>query len=146
MEVEDEVESRKKLDEQRKRLQRQLRELEKFTCMPQDMQSKLKDDWQQQLQEIEQRRNDLLLEHQRAQKRSQKIQSIQHKKKHVQKETAAAGKEMRKIREDITLKEERFRLLSDMVGRRRKKRQQRVANSRLLLGDDVGADSRLGSE
>ena len=114
--------------------------------MPQDMQSKLKDDRQQQLQEIEHRRNDLLLKHQRVQKRSQKIQSIQDKKKNTQKETAAAGEEMRKIREDITPKEERFRLLSDKVGRRRKKRQQRVASSRLLLGDDVGADSRLGRE
>ena len=80
MEVEDEVESRKKLDEQRKRLQVQLREVERFTDAPKEIQSSLKGILQQQLQEVEQRRNDLLPEHQRAQKKSQKIQSIQDKK------------------------------------------------------------------
>ena len=45
---------------------------------------------QQQLQEVGQRRNYLLLVHQRVQMRSRKIQSIQDKKKKMQKETAAA--------------------------------------------------------
>ena len=79
MDCEEEVENKKKLDEQRKRLQKQLRDLEKFTCMPQDIQSKLKETWQLELQDIEQKRNDLVSEHQhqRAQKRSQNIRSIQ---------------------------------------------------------------------
>ena len=38
-----EVENKRKLDEQRRRLQKQLRDLDKFTCMPQDIQSKLKE-------------------------------------------------------------------------------------------------------
>ena len=60
MDCEEEVLNRKKLDEQRKRLQKQLRDLEKFACMPQDIQSRRKEEWQQQLQDIEQKRNDLL--------------------------------------------------------------------------------------
>ena len=101
MDVEDAIESRKKLDEQRKRLQRQLREVERFTDVPQEVQSSIKDNLQQQ--------------HQRAQKRSQQIQNIQEKQSNVQKETAAAREEMRKIREEITQKEERLLLLSDKV-------------------------------
>ena len=49
MEVEDEVESRKKLDEQRNRLQRQLREVERYTGMSQEVQSSFKEHLQQQL-------------------------------------------------------------------------------------------------
>ena len=48
MEAEDEVESRKKMDEQRKRLQRQLRVFEKHTDLPQDVQGSLKERWQRQ--------------------------------------------------------------------------------------------------
>ena len=73
---------------------------------------------QHQLQEVEKRRNDLMPEHQRVQKRSQKIQSIQDKRKHMQKESLAAREEMRKIREEIDWKEERFRLLSDKVDKK----------------------------
>ena len=53
MGVEDEVESRKKLDEQMRRPQRQLREVERFTDVPQEVQSSLKEILQQQLQEKE---------------------------------------------------------------------------------------------
>ena len=81
--------------------------------MSQEVPSVIKESLQQQLQEVEQRRNDLLLEHQRAQKRSQKIQSIQDKRKNMQKETAATREEMRKIRKEIMQKAERFLLLSD---------------------------------
>ena len=48
--------------------------------MPQHIQSWLKEEWQQQFQYFEQQRNDLLLEHQRMQKRSPKLQSLQDKK------------------------------------------------------------------
>ena len=74
MDCGEEVQNRKKLDEQRGMPQRQLRELEKFTDAPQDVQS-LKENLQQKLQDVVQKRNDLLPEHQRVQKRSQKIQS-----------------------------------------------------------------------
>ena len=42
MDCEEEVENRKKLDEQRRTQQWQLRELEKFTDVPQDFQSSFK--------------------------------------------------------------------------------------------------------
>ena len=53
------------------------------------------------------------------QKRSQKKQRIQDDKKNIQRETAAAQDEMRKIRGQINQKEERFRLLSDKVDKNR---------------------------
>ena len=53
------------------------------------------------------------------QNRSQKIQRIQDNKKNMQRETAAAQDEMRKIRGQINQKEERFRLLSDKVDKNR---------------------------
>ena len=115
MDCEEEVENRKKLGEQRKWLQKQLRDLEKFTCMPQDIQSRLKEEWQQQLQDIEQKRNDLLPEHQRVQKRSQKIQSIQDKKRNMLKETVAAEEDMRKVRAEVNERELRFHQLSRKV-------------------------------
>ena len=46
-----EVDSNKKLDQKKKELQKQLRDLEKLTFVPQDMQSRLKEEWQQQLQD-----------------------------------------------------------------------------------------------
>ena len=48
-----------------------------------------------------------MTEHQKFQKRSQKIQSIQDKRKHLQKENAAAEGEMRKQRDEVKQKEER---------------------------------------
>ena len=116
MEMEDEVEGRTKWDEQRKRLQRQLREVERFTDVPQEAHSSLKENLQLL---VDQRRNDLLLEHQRVQKRSHKKQSNpgQEEEHKMQRETAAAREEMRKIREDIILKEERILLLSDKVAK-----------------------------
>ena len=83
------AESRKKLDEQRKRLQRQLRDVERLTDLPQETQSGIKENLQRQLHEFVQKRHDLLPEHQRVQKRSQEIQE-----KH-------AEDEMRKIGEEI---------------------------------------------
>ena len=52
----------------------------------------LKEKWQQELQDIEQRRNDLLPEHQQTQKRSQKLQSLKKKQKEaVQEELGPVG-------------------------------------------------------
>ena len=85
--------------------------------MSQEVPSSIKESLQQQLQEVEQRRNDLLPEHQRVQKRSQKIQSIQDKRKNMQKETAATREDMRKIRKEIMQKKERFHLLLDRAAK-----------------------------
>ena len=85
MDFEDEIESRKKLNEQRKKLQKELRDVEKLSCVSQ-------------LQEVQQRRHDLMPEHQRVQKRPQNVQCIQYKKRNLQNESTAAKEEMRKIR------------------------------------------------
>ena len=54
-------------------------------------------------------------EHQKVQERSQKIKSIQGKRRNMQKESAAAQEEMLKISEEIDRNEEGFRQLSDKV-------------------------------
>ena len=66
MDLEGEVESRKKLDEQRRKLQKEQRDVEKFSCVPKEFQEGLKSNLQQ-LQEVEQRRHDLMPEHQKVQ-------------------------------------------------------------------------------
>ena len=63
MEVDEEVDS-KKLDQRKKELPTQLRDIEKFTDVPQEVGDVLSEKWQQELQDIVQRRNDLLPEHQ----------------------------------------------------------------------------------
>ena len=65
------------------------------------------------------RRNDLMPEHQKVQKRTQKIPSLQDKGRNLQQECLAAKEEMRKFREEIDWKEGRFRLLSDKVDKNR---------------------------
>ena len=50
--------------------------------MPQAVRDMVKSG-QQELQDIEERRNDLLLEHQKMQERSQKLQSLQDRKEAV---------------------------------------------------------------
>ena len=49
-----------------------------------------------------------MLEHQKFQKWSQKIQSIQDKRKHMQKENVAAEEDVRKLRDEVKQKEERY--------------------------------------
>ena len=82
--LEDEVESCKKLDEQIGKLQKKLRDIEKFSCLPKEFYENLESNVQQQLQEVEQRRHDLMPKHQKVQKRSQKIQNIQDKRRTLQ--------------------------------------------------------------
>ena len=60
MEVEEEVEDKKKLDEQKRRLQKQLREIEKFTDMDQIFGHSQKEKCKERLLEIEEKRNELL--------------------------------------------------------------------------------------
>ena len=68
MDLEAEVESLKKLDAQRRKLQNELLDIEKFPCVPKEFQENLKSNLQQQLQEVEQRTHDLMPEHQSAPK------------------------------------------------------------------------------
>ena len=70
MEVEVETDCKKKLNEHKKSLQRQLRDTEKFSSM--DPVLSREEISEEELQEIERRRTELLPEHQKMQKRSQK--------------------------------------------------------------------------
>ena len=81
VEVEDEDECRRKLDEKRRKIQKELREVERLSFASKGMQENLMESMQHQLQEVERRRNDLMPEHQKVQKRSQKMQSIQDERK-----------------------------------------------------------------
>ena len=56
MEVDEEVDCKKKLDEQRRSLQKQPRDIEKFTDVDQMFRDSQKDKWKEQLQEIERKR------------------------------------------------------------------------------------------
>ena len=69
MDLEDEVEGCKKLEEQKRKLRKELRDIEKFSCVPREFQENLKSNLQQQLQEMEQRRRDLMPEHQKEDQR-----------------------------------------------------------------------------
>ena len=53
MEVEDETESRRKLDEQKKKLQKELRDVDRLSSVSQEMQENIKDSLQHQLHEVE---------------------------------------------------------------------------------------------
>ena len=64
----------KKLDVQRRRLQKQIREIQKFTDVDQMFWVSQKEKWKKKLLEIEEKRNELLPEHQKVQKRSRKMQ------------------------------------------------------------------------
>ena len=119
MGIVDETESRKKLDKERKKLQKELRDVERLSLISKEAQESIKQSLQHQLQEVEKRRHDFMLELQKVQKRSQKIQSLQDKRRNLQNDSVAANKEMRKTREEIDKKEERFRLLSDKVDKNR---------------------------
>ena len=130
----------------RRKLQKELRDVEKFSCVPKEFQESLKSNLQQQLVEVEQRRHDLMPEQQKVQKRPHKIQSIQDKRRNLQQDSIAAEEEMRKLQEDLKQMEERVLFLSNKIdknmmqgadmaaelrslqGGRRKKRQQRFAN------------------
>ena len=70
VEVEDETEMRRKLDEQKKKLQKELRDVDRLSFFSKEVQESTVESLQCQLQEVEKRRHDLVLEHQKVQKRS----------------------------------------------------------------------------
>ena len=71
-----EVNGKKKLDQRKKEQQKQLRIIGNFAGVPQALQDVLKETGQKEPQDKEQRRNDILPEHHKMQKRSQKLQSL----------------------------------------------------------------------
>ena len=84
---------RSSFDEQRKRLQKQLREIDKFTDMDPMFQEGQKEEWKEDLQEVEQKRNDLLQKH-------QKMQCLQDKQKKCHKDACACDEDMGKVKRD----------------------------------------------
>ena len=68
MEVEEETDCKKKLDEQKKSIQLQLRDIEKFASMDPVFRDRLKEIRKEDLQEIERKRTELLPERQKMQK------------------------------------------------------------------------------
>ena len=76
MEFEDETEYKKKLDEQKKSLQRQEREIGKFANMDPVVRNHQKEVWKKELEEIERKRTELLPEHQKMQSKSCKVCEI----------------------------------------------------------------------
>ena len=93
MEVEDEAECRRKLDEQRKKTQKELRDVDSLSWVSKEMHKSLKESVQHQLPG--------------------------QKEKFAERESLAAKEEMRKLREEIECKEERFSLLADKVDKNR---------------------------
>ena len=80
MDVEDEIESRKKLDEQKKRsCRRSCEKLKRSRVCRKRFRKASKMICRQQSQEVEQRRHDLVPEHQTVQKRSQKFEAFRIK-------------------------------------------------------------------
>ena len=91
MEVENEAECRRKLDEQRKKKQKEPREVDRLSFVSKEMQEILKESLQHQLQDLEKKRNDLMPEHQKVQKRTQNIQSLEDKRRNMR-ESDLGGK------------------------------------------------------
>ena len=103
MEVDGEVDSKKKLDQRKKELVKQVRKIDEFTCNPRNVVGEQKEKGRQELQDIEHRRNGFLPEHQKMQKRSQKLQSLQDRKKQCQKnlgKRAEDDEDLRSVIED----------------------------------------------
>ena len=101
MEIDGKVDSKKRLDQRKKVLQKQLREIEMFTDILKGTQEIFRETWQQDLPDIEQRRNDLLPEQQKLQKSSQALQSLQDRKKQCQKDAGKCAEEMELVRNEI---------------------------------------------
>ena len=68
---EEDTDCKKKLDDQKESLQKELRDIEKFTDMEPMVRDSQKEKWKCQLQEIERKRTELLQEHQKMQKVSE---------------------------------------------------------------------------
>ena len=64
-----------------KKLRKELRDVERLSLISKEAQESIKESLQHQLQGVEKRRHDLMPEHQKVQKRSQKIQNIQYNRR-----------------------------------------------------------------
>ena len=139
MDFADEIESRKKLDEQRNKLQKELRDVGKLSCVSKEVQDSLNNDLQQQLQEVEKRRHVFVPEHQRVQKDHKRYKASRIKegicKKNARQPKRRCGKSERKLRTMWQMRKWKQNFRDCKL-----EKKEEVA-----LGDDVGADFRVGS-
>ena len=137
-----------KLDEQKKQLQKELRDVDRLSFVSKQMHESIMESLQHQLQDVERRRHDLMPEHQKVQKRSPKIQSIKDKRKICRKKMLQRKKRcgshvmMSSRKRSVSCfwsdKVEKNKMadadmaaeLQVVAGRRRKKRQQCFAVGR----------------
>ena len=102
-----------------------------------EFQESLKSNWQQQLQEVEGSRHDLIPEHQK--ENIAKGTSIQDKRINLQKDSTAADEEMRKLQEELNQKEERTLFLSNKVDKNKMADAEMAAE---LQGLQAGEERR----
>ena len=124
IEIKDEAESCKKLDEQKRKLQKELPDVERLSFVSKEMQESIMDSVQLQLQEVEKRRHDLMLDYQKAQKKSQKIHSIPDWRRNML--------EMRKLQQEIGQKEERHLFLSIKIYKNKMQEAEMMAELQIL--------------
>ena len=114
MEFDEETDCKKKLEERKKSLRRQLRDIEKFASMDPVYRDR-QEVWKEELEEIERKNTELLPEHQKVQKRSQKLQSLRDQKKKYLKDAGDCECEcsMKKNEERQARFQARFQTLSE---------------------------------
>ena len=131
IEVEEETDCKNKLNERKKSLQRQLRDIKKFASTDPVFRDRQQEIWKQGLQGIERKGTELLWEHLKMQKRSQKLQSLQDKQRNHLKNACACEKEMQMLNKEMeerkALHETRFQASSEMSGYSRRSRPCRRA-------------------
>ena len=97
VEVEEEVQSKKKLDEKERNLQRQMRDIDKLTFMEPASERPRKRSLCVCCKKSKGKGRTFCLSNRKLQKRSQKLQSLQDKKKHYLKEACASEEETQKL-------------------------------------------------
>ena len=134
------MDHKKKLDEQKKSLQKQLGDTEKLTDMELVLRDSQKEKWKGQLQETERKRTELLREHKKMQKRSQKLQSLRDKQRNHLVNAPDGEEEMQKLSAEMeerkALYETRFRALSEKSGSCRREADILEEIQALQAGDE----------
>ena len=108
MGAEEEVENKKKLDEQRRTLQKQMQETDQFTDMDQMFQ-----EWKEGYRRLRRRETNSCRNTRGCRKGLKRCQVIQDKKRNLLKEACACDEEMRKVGEEISERESRYLELSN---------------------------------
>ena len=131
MEVDEEVQRKKMLDEQRKRLQKQIREIEKFTNVDPLFQEDTGKSGRKNCMRLSRNGRISCRSIRKMQEMSQKLQSLQDKKNRCLKDAGTGDEEMEKISDEITEREAHFQELA-----------QKSRNFR-MAADDLEAEIRV---